>query len=90
LHAQRIGRYKKGKCRPLRVKISAAEAKAEIVKRASCLKDIEDFKGIFISSDLTRKQQLVNKDLRDNVRRLKTEGYQNIKIKIVHIEKGNG
>jgi hypothetical protein len=78
---QRIGRYQEGKIRPLRVKIKTFEARNEILKRARDLKGLEQFKKVFIAPDLTRKQQEVDKELRDKVKQFREEGHSNVKIK---------
>jgi hypothetical protein len=78
---QRIGRYIDGKTRPLRVKIKTVEAKNEVMKRARDLKDTEQFKRVFIAPDLTRKQQTVDKDLREKVKSFRQDGHSNVKIK---------
>jgi hypothetical protein len=78
---QRIGRYTEGKIRPLRVKIKTFEARNEVLKRARDLKGLNEFKSIFIAPDLTRKQQEVDKDLRDKVKKFREEGHSNVRIK---------
>jgi hypothetical protein len=78
---QRIGRYQDGKTRPLRVKVKTFEARNEVLKRARDLKATEEFKHVFIAPDLTRKQQLVDKDLREKLKQFKQEGHSNVKIK---------
>ena len=65
-----------------------------ILRRARELRENDDFKSIYISPDLTRKQQQIDQDLRDNLRRLKAEGdnTDDIKIrqgKVVKYVKGN-
>lgn len=90
---QRIGRYTEGKTRPLRVRVKTIEAKIEILKRARDLKQSEEYKHIFIAPDLTRKQQLVDKDLREKLKQLRSDGEENVKIKqgkIIKNEAGKG
>jgi hypothetical protein len=77
----RIGRYVEGKTRPLRVKFKTVEARNEVLKRARDLKDTDQFKHVFIAPDLTRKQQTVDKDLREKVKTFRQEGHSNVKIK---------
>ena len=48
----------------VRVKINSYEGKTEILQRAKMLKDIQSFKRIFITPDMTRQQQAVDKELR--------------------------
>ncbi len=77
----RIGKFVEGKLRPIKVKVKSLESKTEILKRAKQLKEINSFKKVFISPDLTRKQQKVDKDLRDQVKKFKGEGHDNVRIK---------
>lgn len=78
---QRIGRFVNGKVRPLRVKVKSFEARSEIMKRAKNLRDNDTFKNIYITPDLTRKQQAVDKELREKLRKFKEDGVQNVKIR---------
>ena len=78
---QRIGRYQNGKTRPLRVKVKTLEARNEILRRAKDLKGTSEFKNVFIAPDLTRKQQEIDKDLRDKVKQFRQDGHNNVKIK---------
>jgi len=81
-----------GKCRPLRVRIKTFEARNEVLKRARDLIESEEFKNIFIAPDLTRKQQQVDKDLREKVKKFRSEGHSGVRIrqgKIIKNESGN-
>lgn len=78
---QRIGRFVTGKLRPLRVKVKSFEARNEILKRAKNLKENQSFEKIYITPDLTRKQQVVDKELRDKLRKYKEDGIQNVRIR---------
>jgi hypothetical protein len=50
------------------------DGKKEILSRAKDLKNIEDFRRMFISPDLTRKQQKVNKELRVEFKKFREQG----------------
>ena len=78
---QRIGRFVQGKIRPLRVAIKTFEARNEILKRARDLQNSTEFKRIFIAPDLTRKQQQIDKELRDKVKEFRSQGMTDVKIK---------
>ena len=78
---QRIGRFVAGKDRPVRVRVKTFEARSEILKRAHDLKENENFKRVFIAPDLTRKQQAIDKDLREKLKDIREKGEQNAKIK---------
>lgn len=77
----RIGKFTEGKTRPLRVKITSFASRSEILKRSMNLKDCKEFDRVFISHDLTRKQQQVDKDLRDRAKKFKEDGEVGVKIK---------
>ena len=73
----RIGNSAEGKIRPIRVKV---ESKKEMLQRAKNLKDNDTLKKIYITPDLTKKQQEVDKKLRDNLKRLMADGECTAKI----------
>jgi hypothetical protein len=77
---QRIGKFAPDKIRPLRVKVKTFEGRSDILKRAKSLKEIDSYKKVFITPDLTRKQQLVDKELRDQVKKFRSEGAINVVI----------
>ena len=83
----RIGRLTDGKLRPLRAILKSVDSKKEILARAKQLKECEKFKRIFISPDLTRKQQEVNKELRIQLKRTREAGETEAKIKFGKIVK---
>jgi len=76
---QRIGQRKE-KVRPIRLKVISLEGKNEILRRAKMLKN-EGFEKVFLQPDLTVKQQGVDKKLRDELKRLRSTGETDIKIK---------
>ena len=78
---QRIGRYSAGKQRSLRVRVKTLEARNEILKRAGSLKETNSFTRVFIAPDLTRAQQVIDKELRDRVKKFKEEGQTGVRIK---------
>jgi phosphopantetheine adenylyltransferase len=69
------------KVRPIRVKITSLEGRSEILKRAKNLRESEDFKGVYISPDLTRQQQLQDKELRDKLKQYRQDGETGVKIR---------
>jgi hypothetical protein len=48
--------------------LKSGEGRREILARAKSLKDCEKFKKFFITPDLTRKQHLVDKERRAQLR----------------------
>jgi len=75
----RIGQ-KKDKIRPIRLKVKSVEGKIELLKRAKLLKN-EGYEKVFLQPDLTLKQQEIDKKLRDELKRLRSAGETDIKIK---------
>ena len=57
----RIGKLDESKPRPLRLVVISLDGKKKILSRAKDLKNVENFKRMFISPDLTRRQQKVDK-----------------------------
>jgi hypothetical protein len=76
----RIGKSVEGKVRPIRVKVRSLESKKEMLQRAKNLKDNDMLKRIYITPDLTRKQQEIDKKLRDNLKKIRAEGEPTAKI----------
>jgi len=66
------------------------EDKRKALYNAKKLAGIDKFANIYISPDLTRKQQELEKKLRDKFRALKGEGLTNIKINRGKIIQGEG
>jgi hypothetical protein len=77
----RVGRFVDGKIRPVRVKLRSVDSRNTILTRGKELKDCDAFKRVYISPDLTQKQQKVDKDLRERVKKFREDGEVNAKIK---------
>ena len=77
----RIGKRASGKIRPVCIKTKSKESKMEILQRAKQLKDHVAFKKVFITPDLMRKQQEVDKKLWDKLKKLRTNGSDEYRIK---------
>ena len=81
----RVGRFSAEKIRPIRVKMSGVDSKKEILQRAKSLRS-GMFDKVFIAPDLTEKQQVVDKDLREHVKTFRDEfndqTEQEVKIRI--------
>ena len=71
------------------IKTKSEESKVEILQRAKQLKDHVAFKKLFITADLMRKQQEVDKKLRDKLKELRTNGSDEYRIKRGKIVKKN-
>ena len=76
----RLGRKESDKKRPVRVEISDAAARRTIMKKAINLKKEPKYEKIYVSPDLTRKQQEMDKALRDKVKELRAQGVEGVKI----------
>ena len=83
----RIGKLDESKPRPLRIVVKSLDGKKEILSRAKDLKNAENFKRMFISPDLTRKQQKVDKELRTELKKFREQGESTAKIKYGKIVK---
>lgn len=93
VEVERIGRLSgDGKARPLRVKLNQQNIRRDILHAAPKLKDNDTYKKIFVTPDLTRKQQAADKELRDKLKDFRKEDKEgDFKIKkgkIVKNEKG--
>ncbi len=76
---ERIG--KKGeRARPTRIKINNIASKIKILKNANRLKRNNQMDKIYITPDLTRKQQEEEKKLRDKLKSYKLQGLENVRI----------
>lgn len=83
----RIGKLDVNKPRPLRIVIKSLDGKKEILSRAKDLKNVDTFKRMFISPDLTRRQQKVDKELRTELKKFREQGEGSAKIKYGKIVK---
>lgn len=77
----RIGKLDVNKPRPLRIMLKSLDGKKEILSRAKDLKNVETYKRMFISPDLTRRQQKVDKELRTELKKFREQGEGSAKIK---------
>ena len=66
----RISKRASGKIRPVCIKTKSEESEVEMLQRAKQLKDYVSFKRVFITPDLTRKQQEADKKLSDKLKEL--------------------
>jgi len=87
----RIGRYDEtkvndGKVRPIRIKIKTIEGRVEMLRRAKDLKG-NGFSNVYIAPDLTRKQQLVDRDLREKLKDFRDKASESEK-KMYRIKSG--
>ena len=81
----RVGRFSAEKIRSIRVKVSGVDSKKEILQRSKSVRS-GMFDKVFIAPDLTKKQQVVDKDLREHVKtfrdEFKDQTEQEVKIRI--------
>jgi PHD-finger len=78
---ERIGRVTAGKTRPIRVKMANSDSKLDVLKASSDLRKHEEYKKVYISPDLTRKQQEADKLIRDKLKEMRNGGETDIRIK---------
>jgi len=77
---ERLGR-KTGKIRPIRVVLNNLDVRYELLCKSKDLSKIDEFRKVFIMPDLTRKQQVQDKKLRDIVKELRDNGEKQVRIK---------
>lgn len=77
----RIGRVNELKTRPLKIILKGLNSRKEILARTKNLKDDEKYSKVFITPDLTRKQQERDKELRGQLRRIRDEGEVSARIR---------
>jgi hypothetical protein len=87
----RIGKKGAG-TRPVRIRIEDQGHRRKLLGRAKDLKGMEGMDRIYIMPDLTRVQQLEDKKLREEVKRLRAAGERGVKIEkgVVVIMSGVG
>ena len=76
----RLGKKIDGKIRPLRLRLKTLEGRREMLTRAKNLRHIERFKKLFITPDLTKRQQETDKILRMKLREFRDGGESSAKI----------
>lgn len=69
------------KPRPLKILLKRAESRKEILIRAKDLKRVEAYSKVYITPDLTRKQQEKDKELRWHLKKAREEGEPNARIR---------
>lgn len=88
----RIGRrVTDQKPRPLKIMLKRVESRKEILIRAKDLKGVEAYSKVYITPDLTRKQQEKDKELRWHLKKAREEGHPSARIrngKVVKNEDG--
>ena len=69
--------------------MKSTDSKNEMLSRAKNLKDNDKSKRMFISPDLTRKQQALDKELRMQLKKFHDEGKTDVRIKFGKIVKNS-
>lgn len=65
---------------PIRVKLLELSDKRKLLSRAKKLKDIMGMEKVYILRDLTQKQLMKDRVLREEVRKMKEAGAMNVRI----------
>ena len=60
---QRIGKYKEGGKRPIRIKFKSQTAAMEVLQRTGKLKETEKYKSVWIKKDLNEEERVQEKEL---------------------------
>ena len=87
----RVGRGGEGKNRPIRVIFNNKDVKQKLLKLKVNLKNTV-FREVYLSPDLTPKQQMLDKTLRDKLKELREGGVEGFRIKsraIVREDRGH-
>ena len=71
---RRVGRTGSGKSRPLKVKLKDSSIKPVLLRKAKQLKNHPTFKHVFISMDLTKRQQEQRSRLRKELKERREQG----------------
>lgn len=79
--SHRIGKPRIDRPRPLRVTGLSLSEKTEILRKARSLKGNDEFKSVFLNSDLTPRQQYEAKCLRVELRRRRENGERDLTIR---------
>ena len=77
----RIGKMDPEKNRMVKITVSSVETRRKILKDSRKLKDIDDYKEVFIAPDLTKMQRLEDFKLRKELRDRKEKGETDIFIR---------
>ena len=77
----RLGKLVENKSRPLLISLSDIATKNSILKKANKLRKNTQYKDVFITPDLTKKEREVAKELRDELKRRKSLGEANLVIR---------
>lgn len=80
----RIGRPAAGKVRPIRVTLNNEEEVITIVRKAINLKNTRFDKKVFVSADLTPRQQQYLRNVRRQLKERRDAGENNLKLKYIN------
>ena len=69
------------KSRPIKIECETTDQKYMMLKRSKALVRQESTRDVYIGPDLTRKERLANKDLRDELKARRARGEENIAIR---------
>lgn len=72
--SMRLGRPNQNAPRPLRLQCKSLDQKRNILRACKSLRNIQDFKSVYIHPDRTRMQQAAHKTLRDEMTRRRQAG----------------
>ena len=77
---ERMGEKSEDRHRVVRFTVQNTEKKRKLLAEAKNLKEKDDYKSVYICPDLTKKQQLEGKVLRDELKTRKSNGETNLVI----------
>lgn len=79
----RVGTVAAGKRRPVRVVLRKKEMVRDVLNRAKRLRQSQDYKNVYISSDQTPRQQKLYRKVKNQLTERIAGGEQNLKIRYV-------
>ena len=78
----RLGQQnERGNSRPIKIECETTEQKYMLLKRSKTLERHESTREVYIGPDLTRKERLAGRDLRDELKTRRARGEENISIR---------
>lgn len=74
MDSRRVGKIIKGKARPMKVKLLNRSSKLNLIQRSKELRKSSNFRDVYIKSDLTKRQQREEFELRQELKRQRSDG----------------
>ena len=76
LSSRRLGAFKKGSCRPIKVTLASADSVKQVLSKAKTLKTVSDdlsqWRNVYLAPDRSREERLIHKKLVADMKQLIT------------------